>query len=853
MDNEAESGDELTFDGAAAPSLTIGKSLYEDVTLDNVEQTWSGPELESVRVGMTLKKERGAPSFSVQNLSIRKRRLESRPEAGVVPENPLDYELLNQLGEGGMGVVYQARQACIDRTIAVKMIRGDHKSNEIARNKFLSEATVTGDLDHPNIVPIHDLGETDDGNLFYAMKHVQGVSWMETIDNAELSDNLDILMRVADAVAFAHAHGVIHRDLKPENVMLGEYGEVLLMDWGLAASVTDAGKASELDENTALAGTPAYMAPEMATGDVSRIGLGSDIYLLGGILYEIVTGQRPHGGRNVKRTLYEAAQNHIVATEKKGELVEIALKAMASDPSDRYATVKEFQQAIHDYRSHQESVALTERGRESLDAAAASGDYQDYAKALFAFCEAHELWFSNETAKRGAVEAALAYAACAEAHGDLDLAASLLDANEPAHTELLGRVREDRTRRAARTRRLRTLKYATAVLGLGVIGILAFAIYSIREQGDRNARALRKQTLDKVRQRLRNNVDIAWGVVESNMVQAESPAYLQQRYGAALRNVVTLAFDVLQRHADLVKEGKLGASEAQHLARERIREMRYDNGTGYFWINDMGDPVPRMIMHPIKPQLDGTVLDNPAYNCALGKDANLFVAARDVCQANGSGFVDYVWPKPGPNGLIPNVEKLSYVQAFEPWGWIVGTGIYIDDARQDAITKSMDDLRAMRFDSGTGYFWINDMAEPMPSMVMHPILPALDGMRLDDPKYNCVDGTGENLFSAAVTVCRRDGAGTVRYLWPKPTADGLIPDAPKLSYVRGYEPLGWVIGCGAYVDDIEAMVDARKREMRAQIDTLIQSMLVAFFVVAAGAGLVILYVERFAPAVKTAQ
>ena len=150
-----------------------------------------------------------------------------------------DYELLEVIGEGGMGVVYAARQSSIARTVAVKMLKPSAKVGEEQRDKFISEAVVTGELDHPNIVPIYDLGANDDGALFYSMKRVQGTPWDKVLHQKTLDENLSILLRVADAVAFAHARGVMHRDLKPENVMLGDYGEVLVMDWGLARITHD--------------------------------------------------------------------------------------------------------------------------------------------------------------------------------------------------------------------------------------------------------------------------------------------------------------------------------------------------------------------------------------------------------------------------------------------------------------------------------------------------------------------------------------------------------------------------------------------------------------------------------------
>ena len=181
-----------------------------------------------------------------------------------------EYELQEVIGEGGVGTVYAARQASIDRIVAVKMLRNEFAHKRDHRNKFLSEAVVTGELDHPNIVPIYDLGTSDVGNLFYAMKRVRGTPWSDVIRQQSLAENLRILMSVADAIAFAHSRGVIHRDIKPENVMLGDFGEVVVMDWGIALSTGAFVKSDRISQTTSMGGTPAYMAPEMATGPLEN-------------------------------------------------------------------------------------------------------------------------------------------------------------------------------------------------------------------------------------------------------------------------------------------------------------------------------------------------------------------------------------------------------------------------------------------------------------------------------------------------------------------------------------------------------------------------------------------------------
>jgi len=387
-----------------------------------------------------------------------------------------DYELINRLGEGGMGVVYAARQASIDRTVAVKMLKTAGKGEREERAKFLSEAIVTGDLEHPNIVPIYDLGRNEAGALFYAMKRVQGTPWDTVIHIKSLQENLEILMKVADAVAFAHSRGVAHRDLKPENVMLGNFGEVLLMDWGLAFSLASSSR------NTGMGGTPAYMAPEMASGPIERVGLASDIYLLGAMLYEIIAGKPPHRGKSVMECLFAAAKNEIQPTEKKGELLDVALGAMATQPEERYPSVGDFQNAIRQYQSHTESISLAVRAEDDLKTAEKTANYETYARALFGYQEALALWDGNARASAGVSAASLAYAATALKKGDYDLAASLLRGDDPEHAELLGRIREAQLERDARQKRLKAAKRVGATLAVTLFVVITVAFFWIRAQ-----------------------------------------------------------------------------------------------------------------------------------------------------------------------------------------------------------------------------------------------------------------------------------------------------------------------------------------------------------------------------------
>jgi WD40 repeat protein/serine/threonine protein kinase len=427
----------------------------------------------------------------------------------IAPADAPDYELLDVIGEGGMGVVYSARQSAIARTVAVKMLKKADSQSPEQREKFISEAVVTGELDHPNIVPIYDLGSNDAGALFYSMKRVKGTPWDDVLEQKSLDENLGILMRVADAVAFAHANGVIHRDLKPENIMLGDYGEVLVMDWGLARISAAFPNAASVSQSDVMGGTPAYMAPEMATGPIELVTTASDIYLLGAILYEIITGKPPHSGKTVMACLLAAAKNQIAAVEHSSELYDIAMRALATKPEHRYQTVHEFQDALREYQSHSESILLTESAEKNLLTAEGREDYDLYSRALYGFEEALSMWPDNQRASRLLSGARLAYAGAALKRDDFDLGISLLDSANEQHGPVLEQLRAGQRERQSRVRRLALLKRLVGALVLAVVGIVSIALVVVRAERD-----------EAVVQR--NRAEAAEDVAQENYEQAEA-------------------------------------------------------------------------------------------------------------------------------------------------------------------------------------------------------------------------------------------------------------------------------------------------------------------------------------------
>ncbi len=554
--------------------------IESDLTLDlaslppeerqRLESEWGNTVAPGSRQGQTIRQKETITShrssLPVKSRFVRERQKDGAPRPATPAEVP-DYELLEVIGEGGMGVVYAAHQSSIARTVAVKMLKPSAKVGEEQRDKFISEAVVTGELDHPNIVPIYDLGANDAGALFYSMKRVKGTPWDKALQQKTLDDNLSILLRVADAVAFAHAHGVVHRDLKPENVMLGDYGEVLVMDWGLARITSAFANADAIFQADSLGGTPAYMAPEMARGPVENINFTSDIYLLGAILYEIIGGKPPHSGRDVMQCLMNAAQNTIDGIRYEGELKSIALRAMATKQEDRYASVKEFQEAIRTYQAHSESLVLTAHANLNLQKARESGDYQLFARALYGFQESLNLWDANHRARTLLAETQLDYAKCALEKSDFDLGASLLDEHNSKHAELLAEISVAQADRDLRQRRLRRAKQAVAALVATVVAIITIALFLVNQQRSRAVVAEQ----EAVEQR-----DVAVVAKEQEAQQREE-AVRQKEAAVAAEAETRIQKDIAVREEQRAKVQEKIAVEQKGLAEEAKVAEEYES------------------------------------------------------------------------------------------------------------------------------------------------------------------------------------------------------------------------------------------------------------------------------------
>jgi serine/threonine protein kinase len=262
--------------------------------------------------------------------------------AAMSPESAVSsaarYELLEEIGRGGMGVVHRALDRELGREVAIKI---PHEARSLALERRLrTEARVLARLEHPGIVPIHDVGRLADGRLFYVMKRVRGRTLREHLpDVPGIAERLRLFGRICEPVAFAHAHGCIHRDLKPENVMVGPFGEVMVMDWGVAriaeapddpAGIAESATAGGTQPGT-IVGTVGFMPPEQARGASSTIDERADVYGLGALLHLLLTDEAPAGA--------DPAAEIRGRGDVPRPLRSICARALEADPAARYRAV----------------------------------------------------------------------------------------------------------------------------------------------------------------------------------------------------------------------------------------------------------------------------------------------------------------------------------------------------------------------------------------------------------------------------------------------------------------------------------------------------------------------------------
>lgn len=273
------------------------------------------------------------------------------------------YEIIQELGKGGMGVVYQAHDPQLDRPVALKVLREDRVVSEDFVSRFFKEAKFIGRLSHPNIVTVYDVGR-DHGTIYIAMEYLQGQPFNEVIRSGRLSVEkiIDIALQVANALGYAHEKGIVHRDIKPSNIILTDEGNVKLTDFGIARA--EDSNAAQQTQAGVILGTPFYMSPEQVMG--KRVDGRSDLFSLGVILYELIVGRKPFEGDHFT-AIFRAITDDIPVAPLKIDasipqsLSDLIMKALSKNPNERFQTSKEMGDALKTCLQVKESLLLPEK------------------------------------------------------------------------------------------------------------------------------------------------------------------------------------------------------------------------------------------------------------------------------------------------------------------------------------------------------------------------------------------------------------------------------------------------------------------------------------------------------------
>src|SRR5437762_4844171 len=267
-----------------------------------------------------------------------------------------DYELLEEVGRGGQGVVFRARQKSLNRTVALKVISLGQWARKAHVKRFRLEADAAARLEHPGIVPIHEVGERD-GSCYFSMKFVEGGQLDEVVRRAPMSirQGAELIAKVARTVHYAHEHGILHRDLKPGNILLDQKGEPHLTDFGLARLVESE---SSVTHTLDVLGTPSYMAPEQAVGNNAGVSSVTDVYGLGAVLYQLLTGQPPFAGGTTYETIKllldsDPKPPRLLNPKIDSDLSTICLKCLEKDPTRRYSSALDLAQDLERWLKHE--------------------------------------------------------------------------------------------------------------------------------------------------------------------------------------------------------------------------------------------------------------------------------------------------------------------------------------------------------------------------------------------------------------------------------------------------------------------------------------------------------------------
>lgn len=344
------------------------------------------------------------------------------------------------------------------------------------------------------------------------------------------------------------------------------------------------------------------------------------------------------------------------------------------------------------------------------------------------------------------------------------------------------------------------------ILVLAIIMPLVYTVQHLKSELNRELQEFEQEEIDKLRDNVKNFVDLGYEMINLDYQLLTNRRHIARAYGDLLREQVKVAMHFLQEKAEAAQAGKISLEQAQAEAIAAIRSLRLNSGQDYIWIQTNEEPLPAMIVHPLVPSLDGKILDDTSFNCARGQGDNLFVAAVETAKADAEGgFIDYLWPKILADGSrIPGVAKVSYVRLFPQWNWILGTGIYIDDAINIGIARIRDDIGRIRYDGGNNYFWLHDQSGRLLCHGNDAWLAEADKRK--EKSVNVMRG---------LELIKKHQSG--EFFEFKGTIEEFESTDDRIAFIRVFTPLNWVIGTSVSKAGINQRIANKAENTSTQI------------------------------------
>ncbi|MFZ5950016.1 MAG: cache domain-containing protein [Candidatus Rifleibacteriota bacterium] len=345
----------------------------------------------------------------------------------------------------------------------------------------------------------------------------------------------------------------------------------------------------------------------------------------------------------------------------------------------------------------------------------------------------------------------------------------------------------------------------TIMLIIAIIAPMLVTGSFISTSLNRELKSFEEEAVDNLREQVKNFVDLGYGMLQRDYQMLTDKASITRLYGQGLKDELDIVAYFLKLKAEEVEKGVKTLEQAQYEAKETVRNLRLQNGENYVWIQDTGRPLPKMIEHPLVPELNGKILDDEAFNCARGKGENLFVAAVEVSgNEAGGGFIDYIWPKMLKDGTrIPSVAKISFVKLIPEWNWIIGTGIYIDDAIRMGIESMRGDISRIRYNGGAGFFWLHDETG---RLICH-------GNEEWIQASAARSEPGAAIKISLEMLKKGQQSGFFEF---KGTIEEFTREEPRIGCFKFFEPLGWVIGTSISRSEIDQKIAGKREQIKAQ-------------------------------------